>query len=92
MWNLKSYDLKGAPIVKIHCRECLKEIGGGVGDHSKAKISNLFVNFKKSHLQSTLHIKQWCKKKKIHFHDHPKKDGNRGKPLILTTADHKSLV
>ena len=52
----------------------------------------MFANFKKSHLQSTLHIKQWCKKKKIHYHDHPKKDGNQRKPLILTIADHKSLV
>ena len=29
---------------------------------------------------------------KIHYHDHPKKDGNQGKPLILTIVDHKSLV
>ena len=92
MWNLKSYDLNGTLVVKIHYRECLKEIGGGAGDYSKAAISNLFANFKKCHMQSTLHIKQWYKRKKIHYHDHPKKDGNRGKPLILITVDHKSLV
>ena len=50
MWNHKSYDLNGTPVVKIHCKKCSKEIGSRAGDHSKAAISNLFVNFKKSHL------------------------------------------
>ena len=92
LWNLKSYDLIGVPIVKILCGECQKEFGGTVGDHSKTAIHNLFANFKKSHLHSTLHIKQWCKRNNVVYNDHPKKGGNKGKPLMYTTADHKRLV
>ena len=91
-WNLKSYDQHGVAVVKIHCGECNKEFGGTGGDHSRSAIQNLFANFKKSHLHSTLHIKQWCKKQQILYIDHPKKEGNKGKPLIYTPADHKRLV
>jgi len=34
LWNLKSYNLNGIPIVKIHYEKC-KEFGGIVGDYSK---------------------------------------------------------
>ena len=46
LWNLKSYDLIGVPVVKILCGECQKEFGGTAGDHSKTAIHNLFANFK----------------------------------------------
>lgn len=91
LWNLKTYDLNGVGVVKIHCGECNKEFGGATGDHSKSIVANLFTNFKKSHLHSTLHIKQWCLRKKIQYNDHPK-EGKKGKPVIYTAADHKKLV
>lgn len=79
-------------VVKIHCGECNKDSGGNGGDHSRSAIHNLFGNFKKSHLHSTLHIKQWCKRKAILYNDHPKKEGNKGKPLIFSAADHKQRL
>jgi hypothetical protein len=57
-WKLKSWDLNGILVVKVYCGECNKDFGGTRGDHSKNTIHNLFANFKKSHIQSTLHIKQ----------------------------------
>jgi len=39
-----------------------------------------------------LYIKQWCKRKEIIYTDHPKKEGNKSKPLILDPANHKRLV
>ena len=92
LWKLKSYDQHGVAVVKILCGECNKEIGGAGGDHSRTVIQNLFANFKKSHLHSALHIKQWCKRKEILYSDHPKKEGNKSKPLILTSVDHRRLV
>jgi hypothetical protein len=92
VWNLKTYDHHGMAIVKIFCGECKKEIGGTSHDHSRSAIQNLFANFKKSHLHSALHIKQWCKKREIFYNNHPKKEGNSSKPLILTPADHRRFV
>ena len=90
-WHLKTYDLNSVGVMKIHCCECNKEFCGATRDHSKSVIANLFANFKKSHLHSTLHIKQWCLRKKVQYNDHPK-EGKKGKPVIYTAADHKRLV
>ena len=43
-------------------------------------------------MHSSLHIKQWYRRKGILYSDHPKKEGNNGKPLILGLANHKGLV
>ena len=91
VWNLKTYDHHGVAVVKIFCGECKREIGGTGHDHSRSAIQNLFANFKKSHLHSALHIKQWCRKREILYNDHPKKKGNSSKPIILTPADHRRL-
>lgn len=55
--SLKNYNEHGVVIVKIHCKECNKDIGGIGGEHSRSMIQNLFAIFKKSHLHCTLHIK-----------------------------------
>ena len=92
LWNLKSYDLVGVPVVKILCGECQKVFGGTAGDHNKTAIHNLFAHFKKSHLHSILHIEQWCKRNNVVYNDHPIKGGNKGKLLMYTAVDHKRLV
>jgi hypothetical protein len=88
-WDLRTCDHHGVVVVKIFCRECKREIGGIGLDDSRSAVQNLFSNFKKSHLHSALHIKQWCKKRRILYNDHPKKDGKSSKPIILTPADHR---
>ena len=92
LWKLKTYDHQGVAVVKIFCGECNKESGGFSGDHSRYGVQNLFTNFKKSHLHSALHIKQWCKRRDIPYNDHPKKDGKSSKPVMYSPADHKRLV
>ena len=81
IWILKSYDLNDVPIVKTRCGKCKKKFGGTFKDNSKTIMHNLFANFKKSHLHSTLHIKQWCKRNKVMYNDHLRKEGNKGKPF-----------
>ena len=71
-WDLKTYDHHGVAVVKILCREYKREIGGTGRNHSRSAVQNLFANFKKSHLHSALHIKQWCRKRQIQYSDHPK--------------------
>ena len=92
IWKLKSYDLNGSAVVRIHCEHCNKDVGGTSSDHSRSSIQNLFANFKKSHLHSALHIRHWCKSHNILYSDHPRKEGNPSKPLLLTSTDHKRLV
>jgi hypothetical protein len=90
LWHLKSWDDKDVPVVKLHCGECKKDFEGDSGDHSKCAIHNIFNNFKKSHILSTLHIQAWCRRKEISFNDHPQTSS--GKALVLTTSDHEALV
>ena len=61
LWYLKLWDDKDVPIVKLHCGECEKDFGGDSENHSKYAIYNLFNNFKKSYILSTLHILAWYK-------------------------------
>ena len=90
-WDLKTYNHCGLAVVKIYCGECKREIGVTGCDHSRIAVQNLFSNFKKSHLHSALHIKQWCRKRGLVYSDHPK-EGKSSKPIILTLADHRRLV
>ena len=91
-WKLKTYDQHGVAVVKIFCGECMKEIGGINGEHSRSAIQIFFTNFKKSHLQSAFCIRQWCKKKGILYSDLLRKEGTKMKPLFLTQEDHRHLV
>ncbi len=92
VWNLKTYDHHGVAVVKILCRECKREIGVTGRDYSRSTKQNLFASFKKSHLHSALHIKQWCRKREILYNDHLKKECNCNKPIILTPIHHMLLV
>ena len=57
VWCLQSWDQDGVAVVKLFCRECRSLIGGNTGKHNKNIVSNLFSNFRKSHLISTGHIR-----------------------------------
>ena len=85
-------DQDNVAIVRLWCKECDREFGGCGGDHSKQAINNLFTNFKKSHLMSNLHVKNWCRRKDITFDSHPQSMATKGKPIILTVADHRNVV
>jgi hypothetical protein len=91
-WHLKSWDSNGVAVVKLWCGECSKEFGGASGDHTKSAVYNLFMNFKKSHLLTTLHIRAYCRRKGINFDDHPQSAASKGKAVVMTAADHKRAV
>ena len=91
-WCLKSYDNHGKGIVIIYCLECKKDFGGIDGQHTKDRVSNLFSNFKKSHIMSNLHIRSWCAKKGLDWCNHPQSIVKGKKTMILTTEDHRRLV
>ena len=69
-----------------------KDFGGGTGDYTKNRVTNLFSNFKKIHVMSVGHIKNWCFKKGIDFYNHPYFVVAKEKTIILTNEDHKRLV
>jgi len=91
-WWLKTFDLNGAGVVKLWCGECKKDCGGGNNDHTKAHIDNLFNNFRRSHIMSTAHIRNFCVAKNVNFNDHPQSESKNGRPLTLTPEDHKRLI
>ena len=70
-WCLKSYDSHSKAIVILHCLEYKKEFGGTDGHHSKDRVSNLFSNFRKSHIMSNQHIRKWCLRKGLDWCNHP---------------------
>jgi hypothetical protein len=59
-WKVKTLDVNDIGVVKVHCAECGKDFGSSIGDHFKSAVHNLFLNFKKFHLMSTIHISYWC--------------------------------
>jgi hypothetical protein len=92
LWNLKFEDHNGIGVVKVHCGECRRDFGSMTGVHSRTTIHNLFANFKKSHLMSTIHVQNWCHWKDVPFTDHPQSAAPKEKLMILTIANHKKLV
>jgi hypothetical protein len=92
-WKLKSFDHNGVGVVKIYCLDCNKHHGGISGDHTSHAIQNLFNNFKGSHLGSTAHDRNWCKRHNVPFEHHPRSEAGRlGKGVIMTPEDHAKLI
>jgi hypothetical protein len=77
-WWLKTFDLNGGGVVKLWCGECKKDCGGGSKDHTKAHIDNMFNNFRRSHIVSTAHVRNFCAAKNVNFDDHPQSEANFG--------------
>jgi hypothetical protein len=92
MWCLKSWDKDGVGVVKLFCEECGKDCGGSSGDHSKITINNLFSNFRKNHLLSNQHVRNWCRRKGVNFSDHPQSLSTKTRPIVMTISDHKKAV
>ena len=90
-WVLKSFDQNGVAIVKLHCLECGKDCGGSSGKHSKDAFSNLFNNFKNSHVVTDGHIRHYCRKKNILYKPLPTTAKGKSTPT-MTVVDHKELV
>jgi hypothetical protein len=63
-----------------------------MGDHSNHSISNFFINFRKHHLRTNAHIRSLCRHQGLPYSDHPQFVAPKGKPLILSSADHKRLA
>ena len=70
-WCLKSYDSHSKAIVIMHCLECKKDFCGTDSQHSKDRVSNLFSNFRKSHIINNQHIRNWCLRKGLNWCNHP---------------------
>ena len=91
-WCLKTFDLNGSGVVKLWCAECKKDCGGSSKDHTKAQIDNLFNNFKRSHIVSSLHVRNYCGAKNINFEDHPQSTAKNGRAITITPEEHKELI
>lgn len=91
-WILKSWDQDGVGIVKLHCVECRKDCGSDSGNHNNSVVAILFSNFKNSHLASTQHIRNWCRKHNVSFFDHPASVVGKEKPVPLSPSKHKELI
>jgi hypothetical protein len=78
--------------MKLWCGECCKEFGGISGDHSKSSFNNLFGNFKKNHIMSSVYVWNWCQRKGVSFFAHPQSIVLKGKTILLTNEDHKKVV
>ena len=59
-WSLRSLDQGGVGVVKLFCGECRTFIGGNTGKNTKTAVTNLFSNFRKSHLISAGHVRNFC--------------------------------
>ena len=90
-WVLKSFDKNGVAIVKFHYVECGKDCGGSSGKHSKDAVSNLFNNFKNSHVVTDAHIRHYCRKKNIPYEPFATTGKGKSTPT-MTAVDHKELV
>ena len=91
-WWLKSFDLNGNGVVKLWCAECQKDCRGSSKEHTKSQIDNLFNNFRRSHIVSTLHVRNYCAAKNINFEDHPQSTSRNGRPVTVIPEDHKTLI
>ena len=58
----------------------------------KSVVYNVFINFKKSHLLTTLYIRAYYRQKGLNFADHPQSATAKGKNVIMTIVDHKEVV
>ena len=72
--------------------EYKKDFGGTDGQHTKDQISNLYFNFRKSHIMSNQHIRSWCSRKGVDWCNHPQSITKGKKTIILTTEDHRQFV
>jgi hypothetical protein len=72
--------------------ECVKDLGCCTRDHSKVVVNNLFNNFCKSHVMSTVHIRSWCCRKGVDFCDHPQPIAGKRKSVVMTLDDHRRAV
>lgn len=84
--------MNGARVVKIWCGKYKKDCGGGSKDHTKVHIDNLFNNFRRSHIMSTAHVRNFCASKNLNFDDHPQFEAKNGRSLTLTSDYHKRLI
>ena len=58
-WSLRSWDHSGLGVVKVYYAECQFLSGGSAGKHTQNAITNLFSNFRKSHLNSAGHVRNY---------------------------------
>lgn len=92
LWCLKSWDHNGTAIVKLYCDECDVLFGGNTGEHNKNTVTNLFSNFKRSHIGSNAHIRAWCRRNGVPWENHPQSAAKPRQTIILTVEDHRKLV
>jgi hypothetical protein len=69
-----------------------EDFGGNTGEHNNHSISNLFANFRKHHLNTNAHIWSLCRRQGLPYTNHPQSAAPKGKPVILSHAEHEQLV
>jgi hypothetical protein len=92
VWHLKSWDSDGMAVVKMWCGECGKDFGGTSNNQSSLAICNLFTNFKKSHLKTSTHIRNWCRKRGKDYNDHKKGSSSAKKSTTMSRLQQKQAI
>ena len=92
VWSLRSWDQDRAIVVKLFCGECQSFIGGSLTNTTKITVSKLFSNFRKSHLISAWHVRNYYRQKGIKFDNHPQSGSTISNPVEVTIVDHKRLI
>ena len=58
-------------MIKLHHEECGKDFGSCVWNYNTSTNTNIFLDFKKSHINSAQHFKCCCQKKRKSSENHP---------------------
>ena len=91
-WSLRSWDQDGVAVVKVCCGKCRGLNGRSSGKHTKSVVTNLFSNFRKSHLNSVGHIRNYCRQKGLQVSEYPRAGSSRNNPIVVTAVDHQRMV
>jgi hypothetical protein len=90
-WFLKTWDEDGVGMVKLRHEECSKDFGSCVWDYNTSTSTNFFSDFKKSHINSTQHVKCCCQKREESFKNHPQSIAPK-KKTKMTPLCYKKAV
>ena len=82
----------GTSNLKIHCKECMKNFGCSVSAQNNHAISNMFVDFMKTHLYTAQYICNLSRQQGFLYNKHLQFAAPKGKVIIILVEDHRKAV